>query len=415
MKWNFPKDFLWGAATAAHQVEGNNVNSDSWLLENLPDSVFTEPSYDACDHYHRYPEDIACLAELGLKAYRFSIEWARIEPEEGHFSRAETEHYRRMLAACNEKGITPVVTFHHCTSPRWLISAGGWQDRKTVSRFAKYCGYLTRELGDLMGYAFTINQPNLPVFQLYQEMIPRGDLLYKEPWVRKAAKAFGVPPKKFRTYTYASAAKDVKVIMDSHHCAVDAIKSARADLPTGWTLVVDIFLALPGGEARMERVRHESTDVWLEASKDDDILGLQSYHTVRIGPDGWQAPPPGAELTDAYGWEYYPQVLEEAIRYTSSRVKMPILVTENGLATRNDARRVDWIATTVQGLRNCLLDGLDVRGYLYWSALDNFEWESGYGPTFGIIGVNHQTQEREVHPSARYLGAIAQANAIEVS
>ena len=121
----FPQGFLWGASTAAHQVEGNNVNTDLWVLEHLPHTVFVEPSGDACDHYHRYREDIALLASLGFNAYRFSVEWARIEPEEGEFSAAELEHYRRVLGTCRERDLTPVVTFHHFTSPRWLMRGRG--------------------------------------------------------------------------------------------------------------------------------------------------------------------------------------------------------------------------------------------------------------------------------------------------
>ena len=135
----FPKNFLWGAATAAHQVEGGNVNNDSWVMEHVPNSLFVEPSGDAVDHYHRYPEDIALLAELGFNAYRFSIEWARIEPEEGQFSYAALEHYRRMLATCHEYGLTPIVTYHHFTSPRWLMAEGGWEGKQTPDRFARYC------------------------------------------------------------------------------------------------------------------------------------------------------------------------------------------------------------------------------------------------------------------------------------
>ena len=118
---NFPAGFLWGTATAAHQVEGNNLNNDSWLMEHLPGTIYAEPSGDACDHYHRYAGDIALLAELGFNLYRFSIEWARVEPEEGEFSSAELDHYRRMLAACHEHHITPLVTFHHFTTPRWIM------------------------------------------------------------------------------------------------------------------------------------------------------------------------------------------------------------------------------------------------------------------------------------------------------
>nr|MDA8411967.1 family 1 glycosylhydrolase [Treponema sp.] len=153
--FQFPEGFMWGAATAAHQVEGNNQNCESWVLEHLPSTGYAEPSGDAIDHYHRYPEDIALLAKLGLNAYRFSIEWARIEPEEGEFSKASLEHYRRMLASCHEQGLKPVVTFHHFTSPRWLMRDGGWLDERTPERFARYCDRAVRELGDLIGSACT--------------------------------------------------------------------------------------------------------------------------------------------------------------------------------------------------------------------------------------------------------------------
>lgn len=414
LKSAFPDGFLWGAGTSAHQVEGNNINSDSWVMEHLPNSVFSEPSLDACDHYHRYPEDLDLLASVGLNAYRFSIEWARIEPEEGFFSKAETEHYRRMLGACRDRGITPLVTFHHCTSPRWLIQAGGWQSRQTVDRFGRYCAYLAKHLGDLMGCGFTINQPNLPVFQLYQDMLPPAEELHRHEFCQKAARAFDVDPKEFRTYTYANSKADIQILIDSHRRAIEAFKSECDTVPLGWTLVVDIFWAEPGGETLMEKVRSETTDVFLEVSAADDILGLQAYHPVRIGPHGFVPPPPGAALTESYGWEYYPDVLEDAVRYAAGKISTPIIVSENGIAASDDARRSEWIRLAAAGLEKCLQDGLDVRGYLYWSLLDNFEWESGYRPKFGIIGVNRETQERTVRSSAHTLGQIARRNGLDI-
>ncbi len=138
-RFTFPANFLWGTATAAHQVEGNNLNCDYWVLEHTPGSPFVEPSGDACDQYHRYADDIAMLARLGFNSYRFSIEWARVEPEPGEFSRAALDHYRRVLACCHDHKITPVVTFHHFTSPRWVAGDGGWEDKKTAELFARYC------------------------------------------------------------------------------------------------------------------------------------------------------------------------------------------------------------------------------------------------------------------------------------
>src|SRR5438477_1459484 len=153
----FPAKFLWGAATAAHQVEGNNVNSDNWLMEYLPHSMYKEPSGDACDHYHLYEQDINMLADLGFNAYRFSIEWARIEPEKGYFSRAELDHYRRMLEACHRRGLTPLVTYSHFTLPRWFALQGAWENPESADLFARYCEKATAHLADLISYAATFN------------------------------------------------------------------------------------------------------------------------------------------------------------------------------------------------------------------------------------------------------------------
>jgi beta-glucosidase len=414
MKYKFPKGFLFGAASSAHQVEGNNINSDSWLMEHLNPTQYKEPSLDACDHYHRYTQDLALFASLGWNAYRFSIEWARIEPEEGYFSYAVTEHYRRILAACHENNITPVVTFHHSTSPRWLISSGGWQDHNTPNKFARYCGYVAKHLGDLIDVGFTINQPNLPAILLCQKMIPDEKKMPNLPWVIRAAQAFGVAPEKFRPHTYASSPIDIQIQIQAHHRSVDAIKSARSELPVGWTILADYFQAEVGGDETMEKYRRESIDVFLEACKNDDILGIQAYTKIRVGPDGVQAPPPGTDLTESYGWEYYPDVLEKSIRYVNSKVNIPFLVTENGIAASDDTRRVAWIRHTLKGLKSCLEDGIDIRGYLHWSAMDNFEWEEGYSPKFGLIAVNRENQERVIKGSGRYLGEIAKTNLLDV-
>ena len=157
----FPDKFMIGASTAAHQVEGSNTNSDYWAMEHLKHTNFNEPSLNAVDHYNRYEEDIRLMAEAGLNTYRFSIEWARIEPEEGKFDEAETEHYREVLKCCRDHGIEPVVTMMHFTSPVWLIQKGGWESESTVKYFAGYCAYVAEKLGDLMHYVITINEANM--------------------------------------------------------------------------------------------------------------------------------------------------------------------------------------------------------------------------------------------------------------
>ena len=171
----FPDHFLWGASTAGHQVEGGNVNADIWPLEWAPNSLFKEPSGDACDHYHRYAEDIALMADLGFNAYRFSLEWARIEPEEGYFSRAALDHYRRVLGSCLDHGITPVVTYCHFVTPRWFAADGGWTGDAAVDRFARFAERATERLGDLIPWAATLNEPNVIVQLELTGVIPMGD------------------------------------------------------------------------------------------------------------------------------------------------------------------------------------------------------------------------------------------------
>ncbi len=171
----FSKDFMLGAATAAHQVEGNNIYSDYWVQEQILHSSFDEPSLDAVDHYNRYEEDIRLLAEAGLNTYRFSIEWARIQPEPDMWMEEEVEHYRKVIKCCKENGITPMVTMHHFTSPKWLITQGGWENPEVVDKFAAYCKRLVEEIGDELEYVCTINETNmrLQLAALIKDMMKR--------------------------------------------------------------------------------------------------------------------------------------------------------------------------------------------------------------------------------------------------
>jgi beta-glucosidase len=389
---SFPDGFLWGTATAAHQVEGGNWNNDWWAWEHNPASGCAEPSGDAIDHYHRYPEDIALLASLGFGTYRFSIEWSRIEPEDGEFSRAALDHYRRMCATCHEHGITPIVTYHHFTSPRWISHLGGWEEPDTADRFARFCGKATEALGDLIGWGCTLNEPNIVAMLGY------------------LAGAF--PPGR-RDAALRRAVNDVFV--DGHRKAVEAIKSAAPkEFPVGLTLAMSDYQAIDGGEAKLEQIRRGMHDVYLDAAKDDDFVGVQTYSRDRVGPDGIVPPPEGAELT-LMGYEFYPESLEHTIRYAFEYTDgTPVLVTENGIGTADDTRRVEYYRRALQGVRRCLDDGVDVRGYTAWSAFDNFEWALGYRPTFGIIAVDRSSQERTPKPSAHLLGEVARANRLVV-
>lgn len=388
----FPDGFIWGTASAAHQVEGGNWNNDWWLWEQVPGGHCAEPSGDACDHLFRYPADMALLADLGFNAYRFSIEWARIEPEEGQFSKQWLDHYRRMIATCAEHGLEPVVTFHHFTSPRWLHDDGSWENPAVVDRFARYVERATRHLGDVMGAACTINEPNVVALYGYRVGV--------------------FPPGRADTDARSRA---IDHFVAAHRRGVDAIKSGPGDAPVGLTLSMTDYQAVDGGEDTRDRYRSRMEDAFLDTARQDDFIGVQTYSRERIGPGGRLGPEEGVDTT-LMGYEFWPEALEMTIRRAWDVTEhTPIVVTENGLGADDDERRIVYVERALEGVGRCLADGIDVGGYYYWSCLDNFEWLYGYGPTFGLIAVDRQTQERAVKPSARWLGGVARANALPAS
>jgi beta-glucosidase len=410
MPFQFPKTFWWGTATASHQVEGGNVYNDNWLMEHTPGMMYKESSGDAIDHYHRYPEDIAMLANLGFNLYRFSLEWSRIEPEEGEFSYAALEHYRRILAACHEHSLTPMVTFNHFTSPRWLMGYSGWAGQKTPELFARFCERSARHLGDLIGAACTLNEINLPIY-LNTAGFMRLDQLRQSPAFAAVSRSLGVQPEQFVPFIMAVTPECRQVILEAHRRAVGAIKSGPGSYPVGVTLALQDMQPGPGGEEAAAHASHEINDVYLEALRGDDFVGVQCYSRQRVGASGFLPPESGIELTQM-GYEFYPQALENAIRHAIEVAGIPVIVTENGLATDDDTRRTAYIRQALEGVARCLQDGLDVRGYTYWSAFDNFEWNSGYAMKFGLISVDRQTQIRTIKPSARWLGEIARTGCL---
>lgn len=405
----FPAGFLWGTAGAAHQVEGGNVNSDSWLLEHIPGSPFVEPSGDACDHYHRYEDDIRLIASLGFNTYRFSVEWARIEPEEGEFSNAALEHYRRMLAACHEHNLTPIVTYHHFTSPRWFAAKGGWEVTANGDRFVRYCERVTAHLGDLIGAACTLNEPNVGLLIQQMGFMPPDDVMANAPWRAAAAKAVGSDT--FAAFPNCQQGLARDTFLQAHPKAVAAIKAGPGNFPVGMTLALQDQQAVPGGEAGRDKMRREVDDVFLDVARADDFIGVQTYTRTRFGAAGLLPPETGVAVTQM-GYEFWPEALEATIRYVSGYTGRPILVTENGIGTEDDTQRVEYVTRALHGVHNCLRAGIEVRGYCYWSIFDNFEWSLGYRPKFGLVAVDRRTQKRTPKPSAEWLGQVARANAL---
>jgi beta-glucosidase len=417
MEKTFPKDFLWGTATAAYQVEGNNINSDVWAEEYSEGSPYADKSGDAVDHYRLYKEDLKLMAKLGFKVYRFSIEWARIEPEAGYYSKSEIEHYRDVLKTCHEYGITPMVTMHHFTSPRWLMRFGGWSNPETADRFAKYCEVVFEELGDLIPYALTMNEVNLPVIlhELFVNFnfVPPVGIEAKSwtapEWRQSSARACGTTLDNYFTFHMASDEAGINIIKVAHRKAKEVIKRINPNTKVGLTLALPDVQAIEGGEELAEKKWYGYFKQYLDAIAEDDFIGIQNYTREIYGLQGQVPLPEGTEVTEC-GYEYYPEALAGVIRKVSLDLNIPIIVTENGLATKNDERRVEFIKRAVEGVHSCIADGIDVQGYLYWSTFDNFEWTFGYNMHFGVIGVDRLTQERIVKKSARLLGEIAQNN-----
>lgn len=423
----FEKGFLVGAATAAHQVEGNNIHSDFWTMEQLEHSNFIEPSLDAVDHYNRYQEDIKLLAGAGLNAYRFSIEWARIEPERGRYDDAEIEHYRRVLQCCHDNGVTPVVTMHHFSSPKWLIAGGGWESEATVEQFKNYCAYVASKLGGLMCYVCTINEANMglqiasvakgilrrmgvtpQIGMNFEQIMERAMPAERLQQKREIAAAFGLDdPNGVHDFLSMRSAEGDLLTMRAHVAARDAMKAVCPHLRIGLTLSLYDLQPQPGGEEAARQEWEDDFGHYLPYIKDDDFIGVQNYTRKRVDAGGDIGNPEGAELTQM-GYEFYPQAVGNVVRRVAAELPgKPILVTENGIATNDDSRREAFIQEATEGIRACAADGIPVKGYFYWSLLDNFEWQKGFAMNFGLIAVDRTTQTRHPKGSLAVLGGLA--------
>ncbi len=424
---SFTKGFLIGASTAAHQVEGNNIHSDYWAQEHMSHSSFTEPSGIACDHYNRFEEDIRLMAKAGLNAYRFSIEWARIEPEEGQFDESELEHYRKVIRCCKENGIEPLITLMHFTSPVWLICQGGWEAESTIEYFRRYADFIVKNLGSEIKYICTINEANMGLqlaaiakrFQLMAQQAQKSaknaegtvqvgmnfqkmmeNMKYA---AQENAEIFGTPQPQI--FVSSRTEQGDTLVFRAHQAAKEAIKAINPDIQVGITLSLHDLQALPGGEAFVEKAWDEEFRHYLPFIQDDDFLGVQNYTRTQYGPKGQMPCPENAELTQM-DYEFYPEALEHVIRSVHRDFKGNLIVTENGVATSDDTRRIEFIRRALQGVEHCLNDGIPVKGYCHWSLMDNFEWQKGYAMTFGMIAVDRTTLKRTPKESLQFLGSM---------
>ncbi|WP_103063953.1 glycoside hydrolase family 1 protein [Actinomyces qiguomingii] len=395
------EDFIWGASTAAHQVEGDNVASDFWAAEHSPAGLLPEKSGSACDSFHRYREDIRLAAAGGLRAYRFSIEWARIEPADGEFSRAALLHYRDMIDACHEYGLEPIITLHHFTCPLWFTLGGGIQRTDAADRFAAYVRYVAEILHDVH-WIITINEPNI-----LNLMSGLTAVVGKSAEELRAA---GFAPTEQMAALPAPSLEVAPKLIAMHAAARTVLREVTPQARVGWAIAAQAFTPTPGNEEVFERVFHQWEGVYLDATGEDDFIGVQAYTSQPVEASG-PVPHPDSPDNTLTGWAYRPDALGLNLRRYWERYGKPLLVTENGIATADDARRIAYTTEALRGLIAAVADGADVRGYCHWSLLDNYEW-GRWEPTFGLIAVDRQRDfARTPKPSLAWLGRIAAENA----
>jgi beta-glucosidase len=300
-----------------------------------------------------------------------------------------------------------MVTFYHFSSPRWFDALGGWEKPAAADLFVRYCGHAAKHLGDLIDFATTFNEPNLPMLLRWLSHI---DIPFTTVMRMRKQAERAVGSSSFGCFFLGDGHKLEEAMIAAHHRAVEAIKSGPGSYPVGVSIALQDEQPV-GPKSKRDRKCAEVYDPWIAAAARSDFLGVQTYTRARVGKSGDLGPEAGVELTQM-GYEFWPDALEACIRYAAERVKVPIYITENGVSTEDDTRRIEYTHRALRGVLNCLADGIDVRGYIHWSLLDNFEWIMGYRPKFGLVAVDRDTQQRTVKGSARYLGEIARQNRI---
>ena len=409
---SFPKGFLWGVATAGHQNEGDNVTSDTWFLENVSPTVFREPSGKACNSYELWQTDLDLVAGMGLNAYRFSVEWARIEPSEGDFDDEALAHYEAVVDGCLARGLAPIVTFNHFTSPHWFAMRGAWLDPESAGLFARYVGVVMDRFGDRIAIAVTFNEPDLPQMLTWAGLPPIVAELERAT-LEAAGKATGVERYRASNVMLREDFEGMRAGQTAAHAAArEAVKARRPDLPVGLSLAMIDDVAAPGGEALRDRKRAEVYDYWLELARGDDFVGVQNYERIVYGPDGPIAPAEGVAV-NGMGTAIEPDSLRGAVEYAHAVSGRPVLVSEHGISTADDELRAAFIEPSLDGLAAAIAGGVPVLGYCHWTLLDNFEWIFGYHSQLGLHSVDRETFERTAKPSAGvYADLVARHTAI---
>ena len=402
----FPKEFLWGAAAASYQVEGGNKNADWWSWEKRAGKA---RSGHACRHYELYRKDFDLAKKLHHNAHRLSVEWSRIEPEEGKFSRKAIKHYQDVIAALRKRGLEPMVTLHHFTNPLWFAESGNWAHPKAVERFLRFCDVVVRALAKDVHYWITINEPTIYLSHAFilgvwppQEKSFMKAAAVEENLVSAHIKAYQLIHK-----IYQSQGLSAPAVSIAQHLI--AMVPCKKDLRTR---LAAYFRDQLFNMVLLDRIM---------AHKAMDFIGVNYYSRQLIelgrwGRDNWVTDVCQEQhhplKKNSLGWDIYPKGLYEVLMKLK-KYKLPVIITENGICTLNDAMRWDYIREHLKSVHRAIQKGVKVTGYLYWALMDNFEWDKGFVPRFGLIDINYKTYQRTVRNSAKKFGQVCKTGLLK--
>jgi beta-glucosidase len=390
---HFPLNFIWGTAMSAHQTEGNNTNSDWWLWENRKKSKGEwplEPSLEACDSYSRFAEDFDLCKGLNNNAVRISIEWARLEPEEGIFDEKEFAHYKTVLADAKSKGLQTFVTLHHFTNPLWFFKKGGWLNLKAPVYFSRYAQKVAQELDAVVDYYLTINEPQVYAMQAYlkaewppAKMNPILFMFVQFNFIRAHNKAY----------------ETVKRLSKKPVGIVKHIQWFKPATPNFWDVLSAKIIYYFNSYFFLNHVQ-----------KRLDFIGVNYYFTNVIR--NFWIHNPKKPATDMAWYIDYSGL--EKILLSLNSYKLPIYITENGLADADDAQRKEFIIGMLTAVYKAMLKGTDVRGYFHWSLIDNYEWHHGFWPRFGLVEIDRKNMLKRIpRNSYTYYAQICKTGVVE--
>ena len=403
----FPEDFLWGASISAYQAEGNNINSDWWHWEKMVG--LEETSGLTCRHYDFYREDFDLAKSLNHNAHRLSIEWSRIEPEEGKFQEKEMEHYIDVILSLKARNIEPIVTLHHFTNPLWFTKLGGWQNKKAYSYFLRYVERITQGLCNKVNYWITINEPLVYVYHAY--------LLGLWPPQKMSIWAAKVVTQNL-AIAHVKAYRLIHSIYKERNLPfpyVSIAQNMQAFVPCNYTLRNKIAAYLRDRFFNFEFINK------LIHYKSLDFIGINYYTRSLIEVEGWHFRNLALDICkknhsvlkkNSLGWDIYPEGLCNLL-LRLKKYNLPIFIVENGICTQDDNLRWDFIYEHLKNIHRAMEKGVEVLGYLYWSLIDNFEWDKGFGPRFGLIEVDYATHKRTIRESAKKYSLVCKTGILD--